>query len=263
VLKTDKEKASYAIGANVGGGLGKSLTRDGIEIDPAILSRGLIDGLAGGKLQLSDDEIKTVISGLQAQAKAHQAAEKAKADAEMQARGEENKKAGAAFLAENKTKEGVVTLPDGLQYKVVKQGDGPKPSATDTVECNYRGTLVDGKEFDSSAKHGDKPATFPVSGVIKGWTEILQLMPVGSKYQVFIPSELAYGERPSPDLGPNATLIFDVELVSIKAKSEAPAGHGMGGGMPGGMPAGHGQAAAPAAAPAPTPAAATPAPAAK
>jgi FKBP-type peptidyl-prolyl cis-trans isomerase len=107
-----------------------------------------------------------------------------------------------------------------LQYKVVKQGDGPKPAPTDTVECNYRGTLIDGKEFDSSYKRG-KPATFPVSGVIKGWTEILQLMPVGSKYQVFIPADLAYGPRPSSDIGPNATLIFEIELLSIKEKPAA------------------------------------------
>ncbi|HEY1270579.1 MAG TPA: FKBP-type peptidyl-prolyl cis-trans isomerase, partial [Terriglobales bacterium] len=112
----------------------------------------------------------------------------------------------------------VVALPSGLQYKVLKTGDGPKPTAEDTVVCQYRGTLIDGKEFDSSYK-GGQPATFPVKGVIKGWTEALQLMPVGSKWQLFVPSDLAYGDRGAgPDIGPNSTLIFEVELVSIQAK---------------------------------------------
>ena len=137
-------------------------------------------------------------------------------EGEMKAVGEANKKEGEAFLAENKKKEGVVTLPSGLQYKIVKQGTGPKPAATDNVVCNYRGTLINGKEFDSSYKRGHA-ATFPVSGVIKGWTEVLQLMPVGSKYQVWVPSELAYGPRAgSPEIGPNATLVFEIELLDIK-----------------------------------------------
>ncbi len=130
--------------------------------------------------------------------------------------GDDNQKEGAAFLAANKSKPGVVTLKSGLQYKIEKQGTGRKPKAKDTVECNYRGTLINGKEFDSSYKRG-QTATFPVRGVIPGWTEILQLMPVGSKYQVFIPSDLAYGPRGvGTDIGPNSTLIFEIELVSIK-----------------------------------------------
>jgi FKBP-type peptidyl-prolyl cis-trans isomerase FklB len=130
--------------------------------------------------------------------------------------GKENKMAGKAFLAENKTKPGVVTLHSGLQYKIEKQGTGRKPRATDSVECNYRGTTIDGKEFDSSYRRG-QTATFPVNRVIAGWTEILQLMPVGSKYKVFIPSDLAYGEHGAgADIGPNATLIFDIELIAIK-----------------------------------------------
>jgi FKBP-type peptidyl-prolyl cis-trans isomerase FklB len=138
----------------------------------------------------------------------------------MQQAGETNKKEGEAFLAANKTKEGVVTLPSGLQYKVLKAGTGPKPSANDSVVCNYRGTLLDNTEFDSSYKRG-QPATFPVGKVIKGWTEALQLMPVGSKWQLFIPSELAYGPRGAgPDIGPNATLIFEVELLSIQGKGQ-------------------------------------------
>jgi FKBP-type peptidyl-prolyl cis-trans isomerase len=143
----------------------------------------------------------------------------------MKALGEENKKEGEAFLAANKSKEGVVTLPSGLQYKIEKQGDGPKPKASDTIECNYSGALINGKEFDSSYKRG-KPASFAVTGVIPGMSEILQLMPVGSKYQVFIPSDLAYkGHGAGADIGPHATLIFELELLSIKdpAAAAAPA----------------------------------------
>ena len=144
-----------------------------------------------------------------------------KGEEKMLVQGEANKKEGDAFLAENKTKEGVVTLPSGLQYKILKEGTGPKPTATDTVVCNYKGTLLDNTEFDSSYKRG-QPATFPVSGVIKGWTEALQLMPVGSKWQLFIPSDLAYGARGGPGggIGPNATLVFEVELMSIQPKAE-------------------------------------------
>jgi FKBP-type peptidyl-prolyl cis-trans isomerase FklB len=134
-----------------------------------------------------------------------------------------NKKEGTAFLEANKTKEGVKVLPSGLQYKVLKEGTGPKPSAADTVVCNYRGTLIDGKEFDSSYKRGE-PATFPVNGVIKGWTEALQLMPVGSKWQLFLPADLAYGDRGAgADIGPGATLIFEVELMSIQQAKPAEA----------------------------------------
>ena len=139
----------------------------------------------------------------------------------MRAAAESNKKDGAAFLAANAAKEGVVTLPSGLQYKVLVAGTGPKPTATDSVVCNYRGTLLDNTEFDSSYKTG-QPATFPVSGVIKGWTEALQLMPTGSKWQLFIPSDLAYGERGRQPIGPNATLIFELELLSIKPNSQSP-----------------------------------------
>ncbi len=129
---------------------------------------------------------------------------------------ENNRKDGEVFLAKNKMNEGVMTLPSGLQYKILKKGEGRKPTDADTVEVQYRGTLIDGKEFDSSYKR-NQPATFPVKGVIKGWTEVLQLMPVGSKWQVFIPSALAYGERGAgSDIGPNATLVFEIELVAIK-----------------------------------------------
>jgi len=211
-LKTDKDKASYAIGVNIG----KSMRKDTVDIDPAIFSRGMKDALSGGKLLLTDDEMKATLTKLQVDLRVKQ-------EAAMQKAGEINKKAGDDFLAQNKTKEGVVALPDGLQYKILKAGTGPKPAATDQVVCNYRGTLIDGTEFDSSYKRG-QPATFPVSGVIKGWTEAVQLMPVGSKWQLFIPADLAYGNRaPSPEIGPNATLIFEVELLSIQNKAAAQA----------------------------------------
>jgi len=144
------------------------------------------------------------------------------AQQKMQQESEANKKEGDAFLAANKTKEGVITLPDGLQYKVLKQGDGPKPTTNDKVVCNYRGTLVKGTEFDSSYKRNE-PATFPVTGVIKGWTEALQLMPVGSKWQLYIPSDLAYGPpgRP-PVIPPNSTLVFEIELLSIQPPQTTP-----------------------------------------
>ena len=209
-LKTDKDKVSYAIGVNIG----KSMRKDTVDVDPAIFSRGMKDAMAGGKLLLTDDEIKATLTKLQTDLRARQ-------EVAMQKAGEINKKAGDDFLAQNKTKEGVVALPDGLQYKILKEGNGPKPAATDSVVCNYRGTLIDGTEFDSSYKRG-QPATFPVNGVIKGWTEAVQLMPVGSKWQLFVPADLAYGNRGAgPDIGPNATLIFEVELLSIQNKAAA------------------------------------------
>jgi FKBP-type peptidyl-prolyl cis-trans isomerase len=208
VLKTDKDKQSYAIGMNIG----KSIHRDGVDVDPNILLRGMKDALAGGKTALTDDEAKSVMTNLQANMRKEQA-EKA------QQAGDANKKAGDAFLAANKTKDGVVTLPSGLQYKILTQGTGPKPAATDTVVCNYKGTLLDNSEFDSSYSR-NQPLTIPVSGVIKGWTEALQLMPVGSKWQLFIPSDLAYGPQAKGPIGPNSTLIFEVQLLSIQEKKE-------------------------------------------
>jgi FKBP-type peptidyl-prolyl cis-trans isomerase FklB len=207
-LKTDKDKLSYAVGMNIG----RSIHSQSMEIDPAILMRGMKDELAGKTVMTDMDAHNTL---MQAQQEA-----KKKADEMRQASMEPNKKAGEAFLAANKTKEGVVTLPSGLQYKILKEGTGPKPTAADSVICNYRGTLIDGKEFDSSYKRG-QPATFPVGQVIKGWTEALQLMPVGSKWQLFVPADLAYGDRGAgPDIGPGATLIFEVELISIKGKDQ-------------------------------------------
>jgi FKBP-type peptidyl-prolyl cis-trans isomerase FklB len=208
-LKTQKDKVSYAIGMNIG----SNLHKQSVDVDPKILQQGLEDGMAGGKTLLSEDEARATLTEFQTEMRKKQ-------QEKMQQAGAENKKDGDAFLAANKTKDGVVALPSGLQYKILTAGTGPKPTASDSVVCNYRGTLIDGKEFDSSYKRG-QPATFPVAGVIKGWTEALQLMPVGSKWQLFVPSELAYAERGSgPDIGPNATLIFEVELISIQSKDK-------------------------------------------
>ena len=209
VLKTQKDKISYALGMNVG----TNLHKQAVEVDPAALLQGLKDGLAGNKPLLSEEEARTLLTQLQEDLRKQQA-EKA------QQMGAANKPEGEAFLAANKTKEGVITLPSGLQYKILKAGTGTKPTASDSVVCNYRGTLINGTEFDSSYKRG-QPATFPVSGVIKGWTEALQLMPVGSKWQLFIPAQLAYGERGAgADIAPNATLIFEIDLLSIQAKGQ-------------------------------------------
>jgi FKBP-type peptidyl-prolyl cis-trans isomerase FklB len=209
-LKTPKEKFSYALGMN----LGMSLKKQSVEIDPVLVTQGLKAAMAGGKTLLTPEEAQAALMEVQNDLRKKQ-------QEKMQVMGEANKKEGEAFLATNKAKQGVVTLPSGLQYKILKEGTGPKPTATDSVVCNYRGTLINGTEFDSSYKRG-QPATFPVVGVIKGWTEALQLMPVGSKWQLVIPSSLAYGERGAGgDIGPNATLIFEVELMSIQEKPKA------------------------------------------
>ncbi len=182
--------------------LGESLRKQSVPFDPALLARGMKDGLAGGKTLLTDQEAQAAMEEVRSDLiKKQQAA---------------GKKEGDDFLAVNKGKEGVVVLPSGLQYKVLQAGTGPKPTASDTVACNYRGTLINGTEFDSSYKRG-QPSKFAVNGVIKGWTEALQLMPVGSKWQLFVPSDLAYGEQGGPGIAPNTTLIFEVELVSIES----------------------------------------------
>jgi FKBP-type peptidyl-prolyl cis-trans isomerase FklB len=185
-LKTQKEKFSYALGMNIG----QSMKKQSVAVDPILLSRGLKDALAGGKTLLTEDEARAALKQMQDDMRQKQMAK-------MQEAAAVNKKAGAEFLAANKGKEGVVTLPSGLQYKILKEGTGPKPTSTDSVVCNYKGMLIDGKEFDSSYKRGE-PATFPVTGVIKGWTEALLLMPVGSKWQLFVPSDLAYGDSGRP-----------------------------------------------------------------
>jgi FKBP-type peptidyl-prolyl cis-trans isomerase len=202
-LTTLKDKFSYALGMDIG----TNLHRQSVEVDPDMLAQGMKDALAGSATRLTPEEAQAALSEVQTELRKKQ-------EEKMAA----NKTEGGAFLAANKTKEGVVTLPSGLQYKILQAGTGPKPAASDSVVCNYRGTLIDGTEFDSSYKRG-QPATFPVSGVIKGWTEALQLMPVGSKWQLFVPSDLAYGTRGAgSNIGPNSTLIFEVELLSIQAK---------------------------------------------
>lgn len=204
-LETSAAKLSYAFGMQTG----TSLKQIGAEIDIDIFFRGVKDGFEGKELLLTEEEAaeaqKTFVQKI-----------RVKRTEEMKMAGEKNRKEGEAFLAENAKKEGVVTTDSGLQYIVLKEGDGPKPKATDRVSVHYRGTLLDGTEFDSSHKRG-QPATFMVGGVIAGWTEALQLMNAGSKYRLFIPSNLAYRERGSPPrIGPNATLIFEVELLGIE-----------------------------------------------
>jgi len=199
-LKDQKDKVSYSIGMNIG----FNLSRQKVDINPDILAAGIKDALAG-KPQLTTDQVKEVMAQFEKDMEAKQ----------KQA-GEKNKTEGVKFLEDNKKKSDVKTTASGLQYKVMKEGTGAKPKATDTVSVNYRGTLIDGTEFDSSYKRG-QPATFPLNGVIKGWTEGVQLMKTGSKYQFFVPANLGYGERAvSPDIGANATLIFEVELLEIK-----------------------------------------------
>ena len=208
-----KQKFSYALGMNIATGLGANLKKQGVEVDWNVLAEGIKDTASGGKTRLTEEESKAVLTEVQNDVRKEQ-------QEKVKELGEKNKTEGAAFLAANKSKDGVKTLPSGLQYKVITEGTGPKPTTADTVVCNYRGTLIDGTEFDSSYKRGE-PATFPVGGVIKGWTEALQMMPVGSKWQLFIPSDLAYGERGAgAEIGPDATLIFEVELISIKPKEE-------------------------------------------
>ena len=203
-LKTQKDKVSYAIGVNVG----KGMQQQSVDINPDIFAKGLKDAMKGAKLAMPDEEMRQVMTAFQKEMTEKQAVK-------MKALAEKNKKEGEAFLAANKKKEGVKTLSSGLQYKVIREGTGQTPKSTDTVTTNYRGTLIDGTEFDSSYRRGQL-AKFPVNGVIPGWTEALQLMKVGSKWQLFIPSNLAYGERGAGNIiGPNATLIFDVELISI------------------------------------------------
>src|SRR5438874_7771621 len=205
-LKDQKDKVSYSIGMQIG----FNLARQKVDINPDILAAGIKDSIAG-KPQLTADQVKDVMAQF----------EKDMEQKQKQA-GEKNKTEGAKLLEENKKKPGVKTTASGLEYKVEKEGSGPQPKPTDMVTVNYRGTLIDGTEFDSSYKRG-QPATFPVTGVIKGWTEALQLMPVGSKWQLFIPSNLAYGEQArSAEIGPNATLLFELELISIEAPTPPP-----------------------------------------
>jgi FKBP-type peptidyl-prolyl cis-trans isomerase FklB len=208
ILKTQRDKVSYSMGLDIG----RMLKMQNVDVDLELVTRGFKDAYTGNQSLLTDEEMQEVLTNFKKEFIAKQQ-ELAKQQ------GEKNKKEGEIFLETNKKKEGVQTLPSGLQYKVLKAGAGKKPTATDTVTVHYRGTLIDGKEFDSSYRRG-KPATFPVNGVIPGWTEALPLMEEGAKWELFIPSNLAYGERSAGgDIGPNATLIFEVELISIEQKN--------------------------------------------
>ncbi|HKC00560.1 MAG TPA: FKBP-type peptidyl-prolyl cis-trans isomerase [Terriglobales bacterium] len=212
-LTTRKQKFSYALGMNIGSGLGANLKKQSVDVDFTLVSQGLKDAMSGSKTRLTQEEAQSVLTEVETEVRKKQ-------QENAQLAGAANKTEGATFLAANKSKDGVVTLPSGLQYKILKAGTGPKPTASDSVKCNYRGTLINGKEFDSSYKRG-QPATFAVGQVIKAWTEALELMPVGSKWQLFVPSDLAYGERGAgAEIGPNATLIFEVELLSIEDKAK-------------------------------------------
>ena len=204
-LKTQQDRVNYAIGVN----LIENIKKQGIDIDLNLVTKGMQDAFLGRKLPMTDEELRTSISIYQTEVRQKQSKARALAT-------ENNKKEGEAFLAENGGKEGVVTLPSGLQYRIIKAGEGKLPTDKDAVECHYRGSLINGTEFDSSLRKGN-PAIIKVNSVIPGWREALKLMPVGSKWQLFVPSQLAYGPRgATPSIGPNETLIFEVELIAIK-----------------------------------------------
>lgn len=205
-LSTQKEKASYSIGMDIGSGM----RQQKLDIDPELVMKGFRDGFAGKKGLLTESEAKTVMEQFEKDLQARMAKE----ELELPAK---NKKEGETFLAENKKNDKEVkTLPSGLQYKVIREGEGESPTINDTVTTQYRGTLIDGTEFDSSYSRGE-PSTFALRQVIKGWQEALQLMKVGAKWRLFVPSELAYGqEGAGRTIQPNATLIFDIELLSVK-----------------------------------------------
>lgn len=202
-ISSNVDSVSYSIGQDIG----KNFKRQDIEIDPKIMLQGIVDAMADTSM-LTDVEIQKVMTNFQV-------AMREKQQNKMKEASEKNKAEAVAFFAENKNKEGVITLESGLQYKVLKSGDGKTPKLSSSVEAHYAGRLIDGTEFDSSYKRG-KPQPFKVTGVIKGWTEILQLMKEGDKWEVYVPAELAYGERGSgPTIGPNAALIFEMELISV------------------------------------------------
>ena len=204
-LATTEDKVSYSIGSD----LGKNLKRQGITINPAVFAKGMEDGMRGGPLLMSEQEMKQVLSDFEKDMMNKRASE-------FNQKAEENKVKGETFLKENKTKEGVVTLPSGLQYKIIKAGTGVKPTKEDTVTVEYTGRLLNGDVFDSTEKAG-KPVSFKLNQVIPGWTEALQLMPAGSTWEVYIPAKLAYGSRNvGGSIGPNETLIFNVHLIDVK-----------------------------------------------
>ena len=211
LLSDQRARVSYAIGLNIG----HNFKQQGVDVDVDLVGRAIKDVLSGGEPLMTEAETRSTLIAFQQQLRAQQQARQAELAAK-------NKADGEAFLAANKSKTGVQSLPDGLQYQILTAGSGPLPAAGDIVTVNYRGTLIDGKEFDSSYSRG-QPAEFPVGGVIRGWTEALQKMPVGSKWKLFIPAELAYGERGTGGIPPNSALIFEVDLLDAKAPAPAPA----------------------------------------
>jgi len=215
-LKTEDDKMSYSVGYSIG----SRFKMDALQINFEIFQEGIEDGFTGTKQLLTEAEIKTVMMAMQKKSMAKQRAERMRLMEERKKQSEPNKEKGTKFLEENKAKESVVTLKSGLQYKILKKGTGVSPKPTDTVKCHYKGTTIDGKEFDSSYKRGE-PATFALNRVIKGWTEGLQLMKEGGKWRFFIPSELAYEERGSgSNIGPYEVLIFEVEFLEIEKPEE-------------------------------------------
>jgi len=216
-LKSQKDKLSYTLGYDVG----KRMKQNSVDMDTEIFIKALREGLAGTEGALTEEQMRAALQPLQDEMKAKRAEEMKKRSEMDKELADKNKAEGTAFLAENAKKEGVVTLPSGLQYKIAKEGNGKTPQKTDTVEVHYRGTLINGNEFDSSHKRG-QPATFGVDKVIKGWTEALQLMKEGSQWTLYIPSDLAYGDRGAGNMiGPNQVLVFDVELLSVKEPAPA------------------------------------------
>lgn len=204
-LKTPTDKLSYSIGND----LGKNFKRQNIDVNPDALAQGMKDGMANGKPLLTDDQMKEVLANFQKDMMGKRAAE-------FNKKSSENKEKGEKFLADNKGKPGIVTLPSGLQYKVIKNGSGQKPGKEDIVTVEYTGHLINGEVFDSTSKTG-KPAVFKLSQVIPGWVEALQLMPAGSTWEIYVPSSLAYGDRSiGGPIGPNETLIFNIHLVSVQ-----------------------------------------------
>lgn len=201
-LDNDKSKFSYAIGVSIG----RQIKGDGLDVDSAALTQAITDMINGTPPRLKPEEMQAAVENMQK-----------KRNEQKQAMADKNLKSGKDFLAKNKKEKGVTELPNGMQYKVIKEGNGKQPKPTDTVSVHYRGTLISGTVFDSSIDRGE-PATFPLNGVIKGWQEILPMMKEGAKWQVFIPASLAYGENGAgASIGPNETLIFEIELLSVKS----------------------------------------------
>ena len=211
-LKDDKDKISYSLGVDIG----RTLQKFQLDLNEAALSQGIADVLGNKSMAMTDQELQQTLQAFQQKMMQKQQDAMAKKQEDMKVVAEKNKADGKKFLEANAKKTDVKTTASGLQYKVIKEGTGEKPKDTDVVEANYRGTTIDGKEFDSSAKHGNS-ASFPVNGVIKGWSEALKMMPVGSKWELYVPSDLAYGdEGAGDDIAPGSTLVFEVELLSVK-----------------------------------------------